>query len=430
MQTSIAENRLRNPDVRIAEEILRKCVHCGFCNATCPTYQLDGNELEGPRGRIYLIKSLLEDRVKHTAKVVTHLDNCLSCLACETICPSGVRYSHLIDSARRRIEESYRRAPLARLERMLLARLLPYPGRFRAVMRLARIAKPLAPLLPKRLRAMLDMAPARLPTPSRHERGGVFPAEGHRRKRVALLTGCVQKVMGPEINDASIRLLTRLGCEVVVPPGLGCCGALVYHMGNHSDSLPHMRNAIDEWQGALETGGLDHIVINTSGCGQAVRDYGHIFAEDAEYRDKAARIAGLARDLSEVVHELGLPEGLASPSPGMRVAYHDACTLQHGQKVQAQPRALLTAAGFEVLDIPEGHLCCGSAGTYNLLHAETAAKLGQWKAANIAAVKPQLVAAGNIGCMEQIAAHSPFPVVHTAQLLDWATGGPKPPSVP
>ncbi len=430
MQTAITERQARHPDAQIAENILRTCVHCGFCNATCPTYQLRGVEMEGPRGRIYLIKSLLEDRITHSDKVVDHLDNCLSCLACETTCPSGVRYAHLIDSARSRIEEQHQRGFADRTQRRLLAMLLPYPARMRTALRLGRLAKPFAFLLPRDMRNMLEMIPWRLPKPSALDRPGVHEAVGERRARVALLTGCAQKVLGPAINDATIRLLTRLGCEVVLPEGLGCCGALVYHMGNHGDSLPAMKNNIDRWHAELTGGGLDHIVINTSGCGVVVKDYGHIFRDDPAYAAKAQAVAAIARDLSQVVSELGLSERLAASSSGLRVAYHDACSLQHGQNIRSEPRALLRSAGFEVLDIPEGHLCCGSAGTYNLLKPGTASELGRMKAEAIASLTPQVVAMGNIGCMEQIAAYSPIPVVHTVQLLDWATGGPKPAGVP
>ncbi|MCZ6627364.1 MAG: glycolate oxidase subunit GlcF [SAR324 cluster bacterium] len=430
MQTSITERQARHPDAQIAEDILRTCVHCGFCNATCPTYQLRGVEMEGPRGRIYLIKALLEDQISHSDSVVDHLDNCLSCLACETTCPSGVRYSHLIDSARSRIEEQHERSFSGRMQRKLLAKLLPNPKLFRTALRLGQMAKPFAFLMPSMQREMLARIPYRIPRPSRLDRPGVREAEGKRRARVSLLTGCAQKVMGPAINDATLRLLARLGCEVVLPAGLGCCGALVYHMGNHEDSLPAMKQNIDRWHAEMENGGLDHIVINTSGCGVVVKDYGHIFRNDPAYAEKAARVSSITRDVSEVVSQLGLGSRAAASTSGMRVAYHDACSLQHGQKVRAEPRALLKVAGFEVLEIPDGHLCCGSAGTYNLLKPGTAGELGRMKAEAVASVEPQVVAMGNIGCMEQIAAYLPIPVVHTVQLLDWATGGPKPRGIP
>jgi glycolate oxidase iron-sulfur subunit len=426
MQTAIAPKLLENPQMRHAEQILRKCVHCGFCNATCPTYLLTGSELEGPRGRIYLIKNVLEGRIGLTSNVVEHLDNCLSCFACMTTCPSGVHYAHLIDEARTRIEERHPRSLADRLHRKLLAWTLPYPGRFRWALRMGRAAKPFAFLLPARMRAMLELAPGRLPERARLARPGLHPAPGPRRARAALLTGCAQEVLGPHLNDATVRLLTRIGCEVVIPRAMGCCGALVFHMGNRPDSLPLMRDNIAAWHAELEHGGLDFVVINTSGCGTVVKDYGHIFAGDAEWGGRAARIAVIAKDLSEVVAELGIPEALRRPVSALRIAYHDACSLQHGQKVRQPARMLLRQAGFEVVDIPEGHLCCGSAGTYNVLKPGTAAELGQEKARSIARTRADAVATANIGCMEQIAQYSDRPVLHTAELLDWATGGPRP----
>jgi glycolate oxidase iron-sulfur subunit len=426
MQTAITEQHYAHPDAKIAESILTSCVHCGFCNATCPTYQLEGVEMEGPRGRIYLIKSLLEGKISHEDSVVSHLDSCLSCLACESTCPSGVRYSHLIDSARSQIAEQYQRAAVDGLQRRVLSWLLPYPGRFRLAMLAGRLVKPFAFLAPRGQQAMLRMIPDRLPTPSRLDTPGVHRAEGTRRARVALLTGCAQKVMGPDINDATIRLLTRLGCDVVLSRDQGCCGSLVYHMGDHESSFPHMKGNIDAWHAEIDGEGLDAVVINTSGCGVVVKDYGHIFRDDPTYAAKAARVAAITKDLSEVVHDLELPAHVSGQVPALRVAYHDACSLQHGQQIRSQPRALLGDAGFRVLDIPDPHLCCGSAGTYNLLQPDAAEKLGALKAEAVESVSPQVVAMGNIGCMEQIAAYSQVPVVHTVQLLDWATGGPVP----
>ena len=382
--------------------------------------------MEGPRGRIYLIKSLLEDKISHADSVVSHLDSCLSCLACESTCPSGVRYSHLIDSARSRIAEQYTRAPVDSMQRRMLAWLLPYPGRFRLAMLVGRLVKPFAFLAPRGQQAMLRMIPDRLPAPSRLDRPGVHRAEGTRRARVALLTGCAQKVMGPDINDATIRLLTRLGCDVVLSKDQGCCGSLVYHMGDHESSFPHMKRNIDAWHAEIDGGGLDAVVTNTSGCGVVVKDYGHIFRDDPAYATKAARVAEIARDLSEVVRDLELPANVSGQVPALLVAYHDACSLQHGQQIRTQPRALLDEAGFRVVDIPDPHLCCGSAGTYNVLEPDAAGQLGVLKAEAVRSVRPQVVAMGNIGCMEQIAAYSQVPVVHTVQLLDWATGGPAP----
>ena len=424
MRTSISPERLQNPDVRVSAQILRTCVHCGFCNATCPTYLLTGNELEGPRGRIYLIKNILEEAIEVTDHTVEHIDNCLGCLACETTCPSGVTYSHLLEEARPRIEGEYRRPLLDRLLRAALTLLMPHPWRFRLAMRLAAAGRALRFLVPAGMRHVLDMAPAAVPPPARLARPGSIAPQGRRRARVALLTGCAQQVLGPQINDATVRLLTRLGIEVVVPPQMGCCGALTFHMGERRRSLGLMRNNIDVWHREIEDGGLDAIVLNTSGCGTAVKEYDYIFRNEPEWAERARAVTSLVKDVSEVVAEMGLGE-VQNPG-GMRVAYHDACSLQHGQKIKDQPRELLRQAGFEVVEVPDAHLCCGSAGTYNLLRPEMAAQLQERKAENIAAVEPQLVAAGNIGCIEQIDRGIEQPVVHTVELLDWATGGPRP----
>ena len=422
MQTHFSLARLADPDIREADKILRACVHCGFCTATCPTYVLLGDELDGPRGRIYLIKEMLEHDRPATAAVVKHIDRCLSCLACMTTCPSGVHYMHLVDQARRRIEATYRRPLPDRLLRGFLAAVLPRPALFRLALIGATLARPVAALLPGRLRLLAAMAPARVPSPSGVDRPQVFAAEGARRKRVALLTGCAQQVVAPAINEATVRLLTRHGCEVVVAAGAGCCGGLTHHMGR--DALGFAKANIDAWTRALEEGGLDAVVINTSGCGVTVKEYGHMLREDKAYAAKAARISALAKDLSEIMSEIGL-----APRPGVaqgRVAYHAACSLQHGQQLRKEAPALLAQAGFTVLEVPEAHLCCGSAGTYNMLQPAIAARLQQRKVANIESTAPEIVAAGNVGCIEQIARGTAIPVLHTAELLDWATGGPRP----
>jgi glycolate oxidase iron-sulfur subunit len=423
MQTSFTPEQLRDPGLARANEILRSCVHCGFCTATCPTYQVLGDELDSPRGRIYLIKDMLEAGRPADEKTVKHIDRCLSCLACMTTCPSGVHYMHLVDHARAHIEATYRRPLMDRLLRAVLARVIPYPGRFRAALLAARIGRPLQRLIPDaRLRAMLAMAPKSLPWPSRNDRPQVFPATGERRLRVALMTGCAQKALNTDINDATIRLLRRLGCEVVVAKGAGCCGALTHHMGKadmaHASAAANIRAWMAEQQGA----GLDAIVINTSGCGTTVKDYGHMFQEGPLAAD-AAVVAGLAKDISEILVKIGLPEGAPK---GLRVAYHAACSLQHGQQIKSAPKELLRRLGFEVVEPADSHLCCGSAGTYNLLQPELSAELKRRKVATLEAKAPQVIAAGNIGCMMQIGSGSGVPVVHTVELLDWATGGPKP----
>ncbi|MCR9149503.1 MAG: glycolate oxidase subunit GlcF [Rhodobacteraceae bacterium] len=422
MQTNFSEAQLRDPGIARANEILRACVHCGFCTATCPTYQVLGDELDSPRGRIYLIKDMLEQGRPADEKTVKHIDRCLSCLACMTTCPSGVHYMHLVDHARAHIEKTYRRPLTDRLLRAALARIIPYPGRFRLALLAAKIGRPFARLVPDaRLRAMLAMAPKRVPPVSRNDDPQVFPAEGERRLRVALMTGCAQKALNTDINDATIRLLRRLGCEVVVARGAGCCGALTHHMGREAESHASAAANIRAWMAEKRAGGLDAVVINTSGCGTTVKDYGHMF-RTTDLAAEAAEVAGLACDVSELLERIGLPEGRG----GLRVAYHAACSLQHGQQVKTAPKTLLKRAGFEVVEPADSHLCCGSAGTYNLLQPKISAELKARKVATLEAVKPQVIAAGNIGCMMQIGGGTGLPVVHTVELLDWATGGPKP----
>jgi glycolate dehydrogenase iron-sulfur subunit len=424
VQTDFTLEQLTDPDLAVSEKILRACVHCGFCTATCPTYVLLGDELDSPRGRIYLLKNMLEAGGAPPAETVKHIDRCLSCLACMTTCPSGVHYMHLVDHGRHHIEEHYRRPWAERLLRRLLGTVLTRPALMSLALRGARLAKPLAALLPQRLRPLLELAPLNIPPPSSVDRPQIFAAQGERRIRVALLPGCAQQVLAPEINEATVRLLTRNGCEVVVAEGSGCCGALVHHLGAEAQALAFARANIDAWERARAAGAFDAVVANASGCGTMLKDYGFLLRSDPVYAEKAARIAALARDVSEIILELGLkPLGSV---PALRVAYHSACSLQHGQKIDREPRALLAAAGFEVVDVPEGHLCCGSAGTYNLLQPELASALRDRKLANIALTGAEVVAAGNIGCITQLAGGAPVPVVHTAELLDWAAGGPMP----
>jgi glycolate oxidase iron-sulfur subunit len=424
MQTTFTPEQLNDPGIQRANEILRSCVHCGFCTATCPTYQVLGDELDSPRGRIYLIKDMLERGRPADEKTVKHIDRCLSCLACMTTCPSGVHYLHLVDHARAHIEKTYRRPLMDRMLRAVLARVIPYPGRFRLALLGARIVRPFSFLVPdKRLKAMLAMAPKHIPPVSRNDDAQVFPAIGERKLRVALMTGCAQKALNTDINDATIRILRRLGCELVVAKGSGCCGALTHHMGK--EDLAHGSAAanIRAWMAEKQTNGLDAIVINTSGCGTTVKDYGHMFRTDAALAADAATVAGMARDISELLVQVGLPEGAAR---GMRVAYHAACSLQHGQQIKTAPKDLLKRAGFQVVEPADSHLCCGSAGTYNLLQPEISQDLKRRKVATLEAKAPDIIAAGNIGCMMQIGSGTTVPVVHTVELLDWATGGPKP----
>lgn len=424
MQTRFTEGQLVRPDIRVADSILRSCVHCGFCTATCPTYVLLGDELDSPRGRIYLIKEMLENDRPASEQVTRHIDRCLSCLSCMTTCPSGVHYMHLVDLARERIEETYRREPADRWLRRILAFVLPRPGLFRLSLLFAGLGRPLAAYLPPRLAAMLALAPRRVAPPSPVDRPQVFPAEGERRARVALLAGCAQQVVAPEINEATVRLLTRAGIEVVIAQNAGCCGALVHHMGRTAESHRNARSNIEAWLAEAERGGLDAVVVNASGCGTTVKDYGHMLRDDEAWAERAARVSAMTRDVTELLHDLGLPPVVrATDRP---VAYHSACSMQHGQGLHEPPRALLKEAGFDVREVPEGHLCCGSAGTYNILQPAIAAQLRDRKAGNIARTGASLVATGNVGCITQLDGALGIAVVHTIELLDWATGGPRP----
>ncbi|MFO1056014.1 MAG: glycolate oxidase subunit GlcF [Dongiaceae bacterium] len=427
MQTSFSLAQLADPDNAASEKILRACVHCGFCTATCPTYVLLGDELDSPRGRIYLIKDMLENDKPASPRVVTHIDRCLSCLSCMTTCPSAVHYMHLVDHARRHIEETYRRPWAERRLRGLLAAVLPRPALFRFALLGARLARPVRRWLPGRLATLVEMARRPPAPPAPVEGPQVIPAEGPRRARVALLTGCVQPVLQPEINEATVRLLARHGVEVVIARGAGCCGALTHHLGREAPALAMARANIAAWTREIEGEGLDAIVVNASGCGTHVKDYGFLLRSDPRWADKAARVAGLARDVTEFMAGLGLARPVAGG--GLAVAYHSACSMQHGQRIRTEPKALLAAAGFAVRDVPEGHLCCGSAGTYNLLQPDIAGRLRDRKVANIESVRPDVVATGNIGCITQIGAGTGLPVLHTVELLDWATGGPLPPAL-
>ncbi len=435
MKTEFSLAQLADPDIAEADKILRACVHCGFCTATCPTYVLLGDELDSPRGRIYLIREMLEKDQPPTQEVVKHIDRCLSCLACMTTCPSGVNYMHLVDQARVKIEEEYQRPLAERALRAILARVLPNPTLFRFSMILAGLGRPLSALLPasdpasasptlwRRLKAMLALAPRSLP--ARGPTGGtVFPAEGTRRGRVALLQGCAQQVLAPRINRAAVGLLTRHGVEVVLVKDEQCCGALTHHLGYDGDALGRARANITAWLAEADRGGLDAILVTASGCGTVIKDYGYMLREDREFAAPAAKVSALAKDITEYVGALDLRSQLQNSD--LVVAYHSACSLQHGQKITQAPKELLSKTGFVVKDVPESHLCCGSAGTYNILQPDIASRLRDRKVANIAMVKPDVIAAGNIGCMVQIASGTSVPVLHTVELLDWATGGPRP----
>ncbi|PCJ75726.1 MAG: glycolate oxidase iron-sulfur subunit [Rhodobacteraceae bacterium] len=422
MQTNFTDEQLKEPGIERANEILRTCVHCGFCTATCPTYQILGDELDSPRGRIYLIKDMLENNRTPDAKTVLHVDRCLSCLACMSTCPSGVHYMHLVDHAREYINDNYKRPLFDRVMRFVLSKILPYPNRFRLAIYGAWMAKPFKFALPKLLKSMVDFAPATMPPPSLMDKPQVFPAQGTRRKRVVLMTGCAQRALDTDINEATIRLLTRHGCDVVIPEGQGCCGALTHHMGKTDESHKSAAKNINSWMAHVNGEGLDAVIINTSGCGTTVKDYGHMFRNDPMASD-AATISALAKDITEVMADLGLN---TVKKRDIRVAYHAACSLQHGQQIKLAPKRLLAQAGFTVLEPEDPHLCCGSAGTYNLMQPEISGELKARKVATLEAVEPEIISAGNIGCMMQIGSGTGIPVVHTVELLDWATGGPKP----
>jgi len=435
MQTNFTLAQLADPDTARSEHILRKCVHCGFCTATCPTFVLLGDERDSPRGRIYMIKAMLEEQRAPTVTETRHIDRCLSCLSCMTTCPSGVNYMHLVDHGRHHIETTSTRSPGDRFMRGLLALLMPRPALFRWAMVLGRLAKPLVGLLPatssdpggatflRRLRAMLEAVPDSVAPPSPVDRPQIFPAQGPRRKRVALMPGCGQQVLAPEVNEATVRLLTRHGVEIVNAEGSGCCGSSVMHVGRNDQALALAKRNIDAWLREMDGPGLDAIVINASGCGTTVKDYGHMLADEPAWRAKAERVAALAKDVTEVMVEIGLNAPQIAP---LTVAYHSACSMQHGQKVNEPPRKLLRDAGFIVKEVPEAHLCCGWAGTYQVLQPELSRRLRDRKVANILSVRPDVIAAGNFGCVGNIAGGTTIPIVHTVELLDWATGGPRP----
>ena len=426
MQTRFDPQQLLDPDTLTSEAVIRKCVHCGFCTATCPTYVLLGDELDSPRGRIYLIKEMLENEQVPTPEVVQHIDRCLSCLSCMTTCPSGVNYMHLVDHARAYIEERYDRPWHERFIRWVLAKTLPYPGRMRLALRLARLGRWMEPVLAKGaatrpLAAMLRLAPSRLPA---RETAQALPSDSApSRGRVVLLQGCAENVLRPEIRSATLRLLSRAGYDVQFAEGEGCCGALTWHLGRKEDGLASARRNVDAWRQEMARG-LDAIVITASGCGTTIKDYGHMLRDDSAYAEDASRLSQLAVDVTELLARDGLP-----PANGAReldIAYLSPCSMQHGQQVKKEPVDLLQAAGYRVRQPAEAHLCCGSAGTYNILQPQIAGQLGDRKAGRLTELSCAVIATGNIGCATQIASRVTQPVVHTVELLDWATGGPIP----
>jgi glycolate oxidase iron-sulfur subunit len=429
MQTSFTPKQLKNPRIAEVDKILRRCVHCGFCTATCPTYVLLGDERDSPRGRIYLMKEMFEHDRPASLEVQHHVDRCLSCLSCMTTCPSGVDYMHLVDYTRAHIEETGSRGLRERLARSMLAAILPYPDRFRFALRAARLARPFIGILRrlgfKELVAMLELAPAGLLRGADFTGPGTAATRAERRRRVVLLAGCAQQVLRPEINDATIRLLARRGVDVEVAPGAGCCGALVHHMGREAEAIAFAKRNIDAWTRLMDKGDrIDAVIVNTSGCGTTVKDYAHMLAREPGYAERATKLTGMTQDVTEFLssYDMGPPMRWSS----LRVAYHSACSMQHGQRISDEPRKLLRSAGFTVLEVPEGHLCCGSAGTYNILQPSIAADLRDRKIDNIRSMRPDLVATGNIGCITQLASGMDIPIAHTVELLDWAYGGPMP----
>lgn len=422
MQTHFTEEQLKDPDMFASEDIVSRCLQCGYCMPHCPTYMLLEDEQQSPKGRVALIKDMLESDSVPEANTVKSIDQCLSCLTCMSSCPSFVNYMHLVDHARAYIEDNYQRPLVDRLARWTLAKTLPYPDRFRTAAKAAKAIKPFARALPKPMRRMVQAVPGNLSPASQYDQPQIFPAEGERLRRVALLTGCAQQVLNTNINEATIRLLCRHGCEVVVAKDMGCCGALTHHMGKHNDSHTAAARNIRAWMKEVNGEGLDAVVINASGCGTVVKDYAHMF-RDSELAVDAKKISELAEDVSETLGKLELDYKI---KPEMRVVYHATCSLQYGQRIRFAPRKLLKAVGFTVLEAKDAQVCCGSAATYHLLQPELSDQLKSMKVKSLEDTSAQAVVAGNIGCMTHIASGTTMPVVHTVELLDWVTGGLKP----
>ena len=426
MQTNFTKKQLQESSIIDANGIIRKCTHCGFCNATCPTYQVAGDELDGPRGRIYLIRDMLENNKPASEKITKHIDRCLSCYACMTTCPSGVNYMHLVDHARNHIEKTYVRPFFDRFIRILLSIILPSPKLFRIVGYLARIANPFKFLFPKKIKNMLKYMPTSFPK-SNYENKEVYSPKGKTFAKVALLTGCVQRVISPQINDSTIDILNRHGVEVIVPKEITCCGSLNHHLGKEDLAHKSFVNNINFWFKCYEERNLDAILVTTSGCGTTLKDYGHIFRDDPDkdLRKKAKIISSLAKDVTEYLGK-NIKLNFVEKDKKFKIAYHSACSMQHGQKLHNQPMNLLKKTGNEIVEIPDGHLCCGSAGTYNLLQGEMASELLVRKVSNIDKVKPDFISTGNIGCITQISSGTKIPILHTIEILNWYTGGEKP----
>ncbi len=426
MQTTFSDSQLKDKDNKSSEKIIRKCVHCGMCNATCPTYQVIGDELDGPRGRIYLIKDMLENNKPANEKIAKHIDRCLSCYACMTTCPSGVNYMHLIDHGRNHVEETFKRNFFDRTFRNALSIILPNPKIFTLMAHLSKPFKLISFILPKFFKNALKLMPLFLPGKKLPERKN-YPSQLSKKiSRVALLTGCVQRVISPEINESTIRLLNRHGVEVVVLPEIECCGSLNHHLGKKEKAHKSFIHNINFWYDEYLNNGLDAIISNTSGCGTTLKDYEFIFRNDEKMKKKAKKISELTKDITEYLEENINLKFTNNEEKKFKIAYHSACSMQHGQNVHNQPINLIKKTGNEVLDIPDGHLCCGSAGTYNILQQKIAQKLLVNKVKNIKKISPDFISTGNIGCITQIASGTNIPIIHTVELIDWLTGGPKP----
>ncbi len=403
MQTALADFIRDTPEGREADAILRKCVHCGFCTATCPTYLLLGDENDGPRGRIYLMKQALEGQ-EITDKTRLHLDRCLTCRACETTCPSGVQYGRLLDIGRKLVEEKTARPAWENFKRRALAEILPRRALFAPLLKLGRLMRP---FLPARV---AEKIPASTPT------AGAWPAPRHARKMLAL-AGCVQGSLAPGINAAAARVLDRVGISLIEAKGAGCCGALRYHLNYQEDGLDDMRALIDRWWLHVEAG-AEAIVMTASGCGVTVKEYAHLLERDPVYAAKAARISALTRDICEVIDaEFGRIEPLLGKS-GRRVAFHPPCTLQHGQSIKGVTERLLARAGFELAPVPDAHLCCGSAGTYSILQPELSAQLKRNRLSALASGGPERILTANIGCLAQLQSGTELPVEHWIVALE------------
>ncbi len=425
MQTNFTEQQLKDKDNQSTEKIFKKCVHCGMCNATCPTYNLLGDELDGPRGRIYLIQNMLENEKKPTSKIVKHIDRCLSCYSCMTTCPAGVNYMHVIDHGKKYIEKNYKRSFFDRLIRNFLSKVLTNIKLFRLSIYFVKLIKPFNFLFPSIIKNMIVLVPTTI-SKKKLKIKDIYKVKNKKKiARVMLLTGCVQKEISPQINEATISILNRHGIEVVVSKKVQCCGSLDHHLGKEENAHKHFINNINVWYEEYLKNGLDAILSNTSGCGTTMKDYGFIFRNNKIMKKKAKKISELSKDISEYLFE-SLNLKFQKNHKKLRIAYHSACSMQHGQKVHSQPINLLSKTNNKILEIPDGHICCGSAGTYNILQSKIANQLLKNKVKSIETLEPEIISTGNIGCITQIARGTNIPVVHTIELLNWYTGGLKP----